>query len=165
MIPVQWSTHNKEELKVCQYLILEEHILSDIIISSFTSSNICWLFIFSSSENWLDLPDPQYMLSSSDSLVFTIYDWYIHFRGFELFCILLGHLCNSAIWVFTFSHLLTLSPLCGDLLGPSDSISLYFLLFPMILSCKFKMFGKHILRTQFFRHSNNKNFIKFVKLK
>ena len=39
---------------------------------------------------------------------FTIYDWYINFRGLDFFWILLGHLCNSATWVFTFSHFLTL---------------------------------------------------------
>ena len=77
IILVQWFTHNKVVLKVCQYWISEEHALLDIIVSSSASSNICWLSDFSSSENWLDLPDPQSILSSSDSL-FYIYDWYIH---------------------------------------------------------------------------------------
>ena len=100
---------NKEVLKVWQYWISEEHALSDIIISSSASSNICWLSDFSSSENWLDLSDPQSNLSSSDSLFFNIYNWNIHFRGFEPFCILLlCHQGNSATWVFTFSHFLTL---------------------------------------------------------
>ena len=74
MILVQWSTHNKEVLKVWQYWISKEYTFSDIIISSFASSNICWLSDFSSSENWLNLPDPQSILSSSNSffLLFTI---------------------------------------------------------------------------------------------
>ena len=70
MILVQWSTHNKEVLKVWQYWTLEEYPFSVIIISSFASSNICWLSNFSSSENWLNLPDPQSILSSSNSLFY-----------------------------------------------------------------------------------------------
>ena len=107
MIPIQSSTQNKKVLKVWQYWISEKQAFSNIIILSFTSFNICWLSDFSSSENWWDWPDPQSILSSSDSL-FIIYDWYICFRGFKLFCILLGHLGNSATWIFTFSYLLTL---------------------------------------------------------
>ena len=70
IILVQWSTHNKVVLKVWQYWISEEHALSDIIVSPSTSSNICWLSDFNSSENWLDFPDPQSILSSSDSLFY-----------------------------------------------------------------------------------------------
>ena len=70
IVLVQWSTHNKEVLKVFQYWISEKQALSDIIISSFASSNICWLSDFSSSENWLSLPDHQSILSFSNSLFF-----------------------------------------------------------------------------------------------
>ena len=107
IILVQWSTHNKVVLKAWQYWISEEHVLLDIIVSSSASSNICWLSNFSSSENWLDLLDPQSILSSSDSLFYYLRLVY-PLSGFELFCILLGNLGNSATWVFTFSHHLML---------------------------------------------------------
>ena len=94
---------------------------------------------------------------------FTIYDWYIYFKVF--FCILLDHQCNSATWFFTSSHLLKLFVSFFDSWGQSNSISLHFLLFPMVLRCKFKMSGRYILLIQIFRLSNNKNSIKFVKLK
>ena len=70
--------------------------------------------------------------------------------------------CDLSLYFL--SYFVTFRLLFSDLLGPSDSISLYFLLFPMVLGCKFKMFGRYIFNS-IFRFSNNKNSIKFVKMK
>ena len=96
---------------------------------------------------------------------FTIYDWHIHFRSPKLFCIILGHLDNSAIWIFTFSHLLTLFVSFWRFIR---AVWFDFFLLSNVshgYGCKFKMLWRYILRTQFSRLSNNKNSIKFVKLK
>ena len=129
IILVQWSTHNKVVLKAWQYWISEEHALLDIIVSSSASFNICWLSDFSLSENWLDLPDPQSILSSSNSL-FLLFTIGISTKGvlnfFAFFLVIKAtvrpeSLLSLIFWCF--------SSLFGDSLGPSDSISLYFLLF------------------------------------
>ena len=97
---------------------------------------------------------------------FTIYDWYVHWRVLSIFAFFFlvikatvrpESLLSLNYWRF--------ATLFGDSLWPSDSISLYFLLFPMALGCKFKMFGRCILLIQIFSISNNKNSIKFVKLR
>ena len=95
---------------------------------------------------------------------FTIYDWFTHFKDFELFCILLGHQATvkpESLLSLTFWHF---SSLFDDSIELSELISLYFLLFLIVLGHKFKMFGRYTLLNQFFRLSNNKNSIKFVKL-
>ena len=71
-------SHNKEVLKVWQYWISEEYTFSDIIVSSFSSSNICWFSDFSSSENWLNLSNLQSILSSSNSLFYYLRLIYPH---------------------------------------------------------------------------------------
>ena len=115
---------------------------------------------FSSFENWFDLPDFN-RFSLPPIHFFTIYDWYIHFRFFfiSFLAFLLVIKATVQAWVFTFLFFLRFAPFFGDLLRPSDSISLYFfILFSMVISCKFKMLGKFKLLIQIFSLSNNEIF-------
>ena len=165
--PTTWMSlymSNKEVLKVWKYWILEKQTLLDIIILSFAFSYICWLSDLARLKiDWTCQILNLYSLLPTHFLRFTIGISTLGVLNFLAFFLVIKttmqpeSLLSVIFWCF--------APLFVDSLGLSDSISLYFLLFPMVLGCKFKIYGKYILLIQNFRLSNNKNSIKFVKMK
>ena len=73
---------------------------------------------------------------------FIIYEMHIHFRGFELlYTLFLCHQGNSATWVFTFFHLLTLCASFWRFIRAVWFDFFYFHLFPTVLGWNSKCLG------------------------